>query len=210
MRLAVRPEHTTDIGSSRRASYPPPLAGPFGGHIDPLLGILGIALIIATATDIQSKRVPNLLTGPLILVGIAAQWYFGDGVPYALYSVVLTFVLHFLLYVIKLEGAGDAKLMMGVAALIGWEEMLEASIWRYVILLPYGVVVLTVQKRWDNFKAAALWTFQKFQGLDVGERPEPTYMPFAPLIMIGTIAALSTDWLDISEYTDLPEYLGLF
>lgn len=145
-----------------------------------------------------------------MLIGIVAQWYFGAGVAYAFYSVVFTFALHFLLYVIKLEGAGDAKLMMGVAALIGWEEMVEATIWRYIILLPYGIVVLTVKGRWDNFKAALLWTFQKFQGLDVGERPEPTYMPFAPLIMIGTIAALSTDWLDIAEFIDIPEWLGLF
>lgn len=144
----------------------------------------------------QSQKVPNVLTFSLMVIGVAAQWWFGQGVVYGLTGLGAAFAIHFALYVLGLEGAGDAKLMMGVGALIGWNEMIEATIWRYVFHVPFAVIVLSVKGRWANFMAAARWTMDKARGVEVGERPEPTYMPFAPLILVGTIAALSSEWLD--------------
>lgn len=152
--------------------------------------------MVAAGTDIASKRIPNWLTFGLLAVGLVWQTVAGQGLVYALYGAGAAFALHFVLWQIKLEGAGDAKLMMAVGAFCGWQTMLEATWWRYVLLVPYALVTITVLGRWQNFKAAVMWTYMKATGMDVGERPEPKYMPFGPLIALAVPAALYTDWLD--------------
>ena len=164
--------------------------------IPPSLVILFAALIVAAAIDARTKRIPNPLTFSLMAVGIAVQSSIGEGAMFALQGIGVAFALHFILWQIKLEGAGDAKLMMGVGAFIGWETMLEATLWRYMLQIPYALVVLTVAKRWDNFKAAVRWTILKAQGVDAGERPEPMLMPFGPLIALAVPLAMYTDMMD--------------
>jgi Flp pilus assembly protein protease CpaA len=131
-----------------------------------------------------------------MLLGLAAQAAVGDGIMVGLTGLGAAFAVHFLLWKLKIEGAGDAKLMMGVGAFLGWETMLEATIWRYVLQIPYAAVVLTVKRRWGNFRAALQWTMLKAQGVDAGERPEPTIMPFGPLLAAAVPIAMYTNSLD--------------
>ncbi len=152
------------------------------------------------------------MTGPLLLVAIVlngvwateASWVTGAaateagwrGVAFAMFCAVVAFALHFAFYLMKLEGAGDAKLMMGISAMLGLRLMLEMTAWRYLLLFPYAIITITVRGRWGNFAAALRWTIGGFLGRDMGERPEPTYMPFGPLIALSYPLALATPWLD--------------
>jgi Flp pilus assembly protein protease CpaA len=157
--------------------------------------LLFAALVVAAVIDVQTTRIPNALTFPLMLLGLLVQGTIGTGMMDGFTGLGVAFALHFALWQLKLEGAGDAKLMMAVGAFVGWQTMLEATLWRYVLQIPYAVVVLTVKGRWANFQAAARWTLLKAQGVDVGERPEPTLMPFGPLIALATPAAVYTSTL---------------
>lgn len=168
------------------------------------LAIVGVALVIAAVFDAWKNRIPNWMTGPLLLVAIVLNGLWATeagwkGVAYALFSAIVAFALHFVLYLMKLEGAGDAKLMMGIAAMFGIPLMLEMTAWRYVMLFPYAIITITVRGRWSNFAAALRWTIGKFLGRSdevLGERPEATYMPFGPLIALSYPIALATPWLD--------------
>jgi len=157
-----------------------------------------IGLLVAVVTDIREQRIPNLLTGPLMLVGLVGNAVLADGIGLwaAFTGWGIAFVLHFLLTVLGLEGAGDGKLMMAVGAFVGWEMMVEATVWRYLLLLPYALAVVIVMRRWRNFLAAALWTQRKLTGGEAGERPEATEMPFAPIIAIAVPIAMQTDWIE--------------
>lgn len=123
----------------------------------------------------------------------------GDGLVAGLLGAGVAFALHFVMWQMKLEGAGDAKLMMGVGAILGWAPMLEATVWRYVLLLPYAVTALTVMRRWPNFIAAVMWVRSKSLGADPGPRPPATEMPFGPLIAVAVPLAIFTSWLDLVE-----------
>lgn len=151
----------------------------------------------AAGIDAFTSRIPNALTFSLLAVGLLAQATVGEGLTFALIGAGVAFALHFALWQLGLEGAGDAKLMIAVGAFVGWTTMLEATAWRYVFLLPYAVVTLTVKRKWSNFFAAIRWTQRKMLGMEVGERPPPTYMPFGPLIAIAVPLALFTPWLDM-------------
>lgn len=117
----------------------------------------------------------------------------------SLLGIGVAFLLHYSLWRLGLEGAGDAKLMMAVGAFVGVGTMLEATLWRYLLLLPYAVTVITLKRRWPNFKAAVQWSLDRARGLPVGERPEPTYMPFGPLLAIAVPIAVQTPWLDMFQ-----------
>lgn len=142
-------------------------------------------LAIAAGYDVKTQRIPNVLTFPLLFAGLIVQWALGEGLVYGLMGVGAAFALHFTLWSLSLEGAGDAKLMMAVGAFVGWEAMLEATLWRYILLIPYAVGALTVMKRWPRFMAALQWTLDRSQGRDAGERPEATELPFGPLIALA-------------------------
>jgi Flp pilus assembly protein protease CpaA len=165
------------------------------------VAIVGFALIIAAVFDAWKNRIPNWMTGPLLLVAIVLSTMWSPdaawrGFAISLFAATVAFALHFVLYLMKLEGAGDAKLMMGISAMLGLEMMLEMTAWRYVLLFPYAIITITVRRRWGNFAAALRWTIGGFLGRDMGERPEPTYMPFGPLIALSFPIALATTWLD--------------
>jgi len=154
-------------------------------------------LAIAAITDIVTWKIYNWLTFSMLAVGLLmAVSPGGIGIGSALAGAGAAFVLHWTLWKGGLEGAGDAKLMMAVGAFVGLSTMLEATVWRYLLLLPYAVVVLTVLRRWTHFRAALRWSLYRARGLPVGDRPEPTFMPFGPLIAIAVPVALNTGWLE--------------
>ncbi|MCB9664951.1 MAG: prepilin peptidase [Alphaproteobacteria bacterium] len=177
-----------------------------GGHISVPVAILLVGLLVGGVHDAFTKRIPNWLTFSLMVVGLAVTATLGPALPegevpdagfgFALAGLLAAFVLHFVLWQAGLEGAGDAKLMMGAGAFIGWETMIEATFWRYVLLVPYAVVTLTVMRRWGAFRDAVMWTVMRARGIDAGERPEPVYMPFGPLIAVATPLAMFTATLD--------------
>lgn len=129
-------------------------------------------------------------------VAVAASPYGLISVWQSLLGIGVAFAVHYLFYSMALEGAGDAKLMMGVGAFVGYAGMLEATLWRYILLIPYAVIIITVLGRWQNFRAAVKWVLARSRGMPVGERPEAANVPFGPLLAIAVPIALNTTWLE--------------
>ena len=77
--------------------------------------------LIAAVTDLQARRIPNWLTGPLFLAGIAwAGWQGGwVGATESLAAAVALALPFVLLFLFAGGGAGDAKLMGAVGAWLG-------------------------------------------------------------------------------------------
>lgn len=184
------------------------MATSVGGRISLPVAILLLGLLVGGVHDAFTRRIPNWLTFSLMLVGLACTSVLGpallppeavgEGFGFGLTGLLAAFVMHFVLWQLGLEGAGDAKLMMAVGAFVGWETMIEATLWRYVLLVPYAVVTLTVMRRWTSFRDAVLWTVMRARGVDAGDRPEPILMPFGPLIAVATPLAMFTGVLDFT------------
>jgi Flp pilus assembly protein protease CpaA len=163
--------------------------------IEPHFLVLQAAVLAAAVIDARTRRIPNALTLPLVPAGLVLAAVWGPGLSAGLLGATVAFALHFALWQLGLEGAGDAKLMIGVGAVGGWELVLEATGWRYLLLIPYAVALITALGRWASFGAAAQWTLLKAQGVDAGERPTPAHVPFGPLVAAGVLAAIHTSWL---------------
>ena len=82
--------------------------------------VLGAALI-AACTDLAGRRIPNLLTGPVFVIGLGvagsvAGW---SGVGEALLASIVLSAPFLFLFAFAAGGAGDAKLMGALGAWLG-------------------------------------------------------------------------------------------
>lgn len=82
---------------------------------------LGAALVWAAASDLHSRRIPNVLTFALVLCGVAQSFMASGTVSptQSLLGFATGFMLTFVLFAIGALGGGDVKLLAGVGAWLG-------------------------------------------------------------------------------------------
>jgi Flp pilus assembly protein protease CpaA len=176
-----------------------------GTSLGPMHGLLVVVLGIAVVTDLSTMKIPNALTLPLWgigvvwhvigdLVGLSTHWAVG------LVGLAVLFPVHFGLFALGIDKGGDAKLMIGVGACLGWWVGLEATVWAILLMGPVGMVTLVLMGQGKSLWKTLKWTFgmpvYRVLQLDPGPRPEPTYMPKAPVIAAAVVVAVLSPWLE--------------
>lgn len=164
-------------------------------HIEPQDVVLLAGVAFASATDLRSTRIPNVLTFPMMAVGIGANLAAGD--PWrGVLGVAAAFALHFPLFAAGIGRAGDAKLMMAVGAFLGWAGVIETTAWLAILYVPVALGVLALRGRLGNLAATAKYTAERAAGRDPGEAPQATWLVTGPIIAVATALAWGTDWLE--------------
>ncbi|TVQ87373.1 MAG: prepilin peptidase [Deltaproteobacteria bacterium] len=170
----------------------------------PLEGLVALALILAIYNDLSSRKIPNRLTFPLWGIGVVwhllagllgtGEWWFG------LLGLAVTLPLHFGLFAIGLDRGGDAKLMAGVGACLGWWIGVEATLWGILLMLPVSLLYATFAGKLPNVGRTLLWflkqPYYRFMRLEPGEPPPQTYIPKAPIIAIAVLTARFTTFAE--------------
>lgn len=152
--------------------------------VTPLALVAGIGCGYACWTDVRTGKILNALTFPMMAAGllmnpVLAGWQVG------VYGLLVAVALYYPLWLLKVQRGGDAKLWMGLGALLGPWFLLEASMWYAILYVPMGMSVLILRRRVGNLIAAAK-----------GERPEPTMLRTAPIITGAALFAFFTPWLE--------------
>jgi prepilin peptidase CpaA len=127
-------------------------------------------LIVATFTDLRSRRIPNWLVLPFMAAGlIVPGWLHGwHGLAQSLEGFALGAVIYGFLSLIGGMGMGDVKLVAAIGAWIGPEQLAIALL---LIAMAGGIMALG----WaiaGGFKGE-VWKSRK--------------IPYAPAIAIGTM-----------------------
>jgi Flp pilus assembly protein protease CpaA len=164
-------------------------------ELSPQQLVLLVGVTAGAVMDLWTGRIPNVLTFPMMVTGIALHAILGPETLVGLVGCAAAFAVHFPLFAAGIEKGGDAKLMMGIGACVGWATMLEATLWLAVLYLPVGLVVLAVQGKLPNLLATARYVLAKWQGQAKEPPPEPTYFRTGPVIAVGAVLAWMTDWL---------------
>lgn len=167
-------------------------------HAPPWEAIPVIVLVaLATRADVQSRRIPNVLTGPAFLLGILVHLILGGpvGAGNALLGAVVAGAILLPGWLMGFTGAGDVKLMAAVGAWLGYPGGLVAAI---AALIAGGVIAVFVAAHRGVLKqalrsalAVGLALLARRAG---GAAPMPATsgvrFPFAPAILLGAIFAL--------------------
>jgi leader peptidase (prepilin peptidase)/N-methyltransferase len=184
-RISARwPAH--EDGSVRRVDWRTPIVAifgavalaavpiRFGGTSErALFGAVFAALILLIATDLDQRLLPDVITLPLFVVGLAVLVWGGDSLinrqsPWLAIAVAIGLPL--LLYVCSLPfgegafGGGDVKFLAGIGLLIGGLRLVLAV---FAGVLLSGVVI------------AALLVARRIT--------LKSYIPFGPFLIIGAV-----------------------
>jgi Flp pilus assembly protein protease CpaA len=161
--------------------------------LGPIDAAVLFGLLVACATDLTQWRIPNALNLVLLVTGFILNALAGHPVV-ALLGCLVAFAVHFPLWILGVQKGGDAKLMIALGALVGWNEMLETTLWKLLLLIPVGLVVLAAKGRVGNL-LTALRRFGRREAAP--ESSDLTYMPFAPVIAMGWVLAHSSRGLEV-------------
>jgi len=153
-------------------------------------------LVIATFTDLRSRRIPNWLVLPFLAAGLAVSTWRGGwhGAGESMSGVALALLIFGFLFWMGGMGAGDVKLCAAIGAWIGPSQLFIALV---VTGMAGGMMVLC----WAAFGGFLAEMFSGAGDLLFGWRergqlsdPQATIsnplrrkMPYAPAIAIGTL-----------------------
>jgi Flp pilus assembly protein protease CpaA len=135
---------------------------------------------------------------------VAGPWWFGA------LGFAVAFPIHFALWRFAVNKGGDAKLMIGIGAMYGWAEVLEATAWELILFGPLTLIWVGVRGDWANWWQAQKYALAKslgpllkalpiasLQNLDLTEEPKITYVPKAPFIAAAVLIGRYTDILQV-------------
>jgi len=168
--------------------------------------VLGAALV-AAFHDLRSRRIPNLLTGPMVLGGwIASAATCGvPGLFDSLAATVLVALPFVLLFVLARGGAGDAKLMGAIGSWLGVQDgvavLLAVCLCGLVLAVAFAAYKRRLRAVFANL-SGALFGFLpaifgvgslRAAGRDAGRlmpgADEGEQMPYGVAILAGALLA---------------------
>jgi len=158
-----------------------------------------LLVTIAAQADVRTRKIPNHITFPAMLLGLATHLAFGG--PQDLVASLAGIAVALALipgWLMRWMGAGDVKLMAAAGAWLAWPQ---AGIALLASLVAGGVISVIVAARhrvlWTTVRGAAqagAWTLSS----SMGPQPVPANtgirFPFALAVMAGTAMAL---WLRV-------------
>ena len=169
------------------------------------MGLLVDSLLLATVLaaaffDLRERRVPNLLTFPAILLGLALSasdgltsfgWHAG--------ATLLALLIGFVFYATGVMGGGDGKLLAAIAAFRGLDFLGASLLWALVVGGVVSALLLLRRRELLPFFRRFFDVFVGFalsRHLDAEEllSRRGHMIPLAVIIAIGVVTALAFEW----------------
>lgn len=155
--------------------------------------VVAAAAITAAAIDLRIRRVPNVLTAGIALVGLglAAMGLGRVGIWLALAGCLVGLALMLPGYLIGAMGGGDVKLLAAVGTLLGPGATLRAFV---ASAIAGGLIAIVVAWRRGRFTAtvagaAVLMTSVGARIDEISDTRRDNRFAYAPAIAVGVIVA---------------------
>lgn len=184
---------------------PNDLLSPLAGlAIQPGVAVLVALLVTAAVIDVRTYRIPNWLTVGGMVFGLiyntaaAATWT--DGLLGAAAGLGVGLLVLLPVYVLRVMGAGDVKLMAMVGAFVGFPDILHAVLFSLIV---GGIAAVGFALHRRAFRKMSENVFDIVQSMAfaamVGNRPTPALsgrasigkLPYGVSVAVGTIAWLA-------------------
>jgi prepilin peptidase CpaA len=169
-----------------------------------LIILLSVVLIIAAIIDMRTYRIPNLLTYPTMLIALIYHTVANgvNGLIFSLLGLIVGMGLFSIPFFMGVMGAGDAKLVGAVGAVLGSRGVLNASIFTAVAGGAFALILLLSHYRNFKFVTRAVETIQaslvakRLIRIPLSEKEERPKLYYGMAIATGT---LYTMWWKVSH-----------
>jgi Flp pilus assembly protein protease CpaA len=138
------------------------------------IAVAGISALFIwiSVNDFKTRRVPNVVTYPLMIVGVVRAIAFCDGI------FLLFWVVFFTLWTTRFMGGGDAKLLMGLFGLFpDFQLAWLVALCILVTGLPY--LAYKYRHQWRTIPRALFWRLITRQFLPSQTEFEKDAVPYA-------------------------------
>ena len=165
---------------------------------------LVLAVLVATVTDLRSRRIPNWLTVSTLVLGFVLNALIAypapmEGVWLAAKGFAVAFALNLVMYMLHMTGAGDVKLLAAVGAMVGCSDFVGIFLLTALIGGVLAIVFILVKGRvrqtlWNvGYMVSELMSWRAphltREQLDVGSS-KALRLPGAVRICLGVVAFL--------------------
>ncbi len=167
-------------------------------------GVVLGASLVAALWDLTNRRIPNILTLPLLAAGwVQAAVFFGwAGLVDALLAGVIVGLPYVLLYAFASGGAGDAKLMAAIGAWLGMQNGIAAMVSISIVAIVFALCRVVWARRFfetlNNLRMILLYLMFFFStrgrvkyagGMETADDATALTMPYGPAIFTGLVGA---------------------
>lgn len=158
--------------------------------------LVTVLTLYATWVDVRELRVPNRLTYPMILAGIAYHISLGEGWSFGLAGAAVGLATLMPLYAVGGMGSGDVKLMAGIGAWLGVHVILMAFVVTAVVggVIAVGMALWSGKLRKHYLQAVVIlneWksgmTLHEISTVAAERKPRMTLLPYGIPICIGSL-----------------------
>lgn len=145
--------------------------------------------LVAAASDLRTRRVPNLLVGALLLGGLALNALAGwQSAAADLLIAAAVVVLGTFAFSLKLIGGGDVKLLAAAAGTLGYPQGVNFLLFTLIcggaVALAYAGLQGRLSATLGNVRAMAL---PVFAGAAPARPHDGLPMPYAVAIFTGAV-----------------------
>jgi len=163
-----------------------------------VIGLLISVLVFSAVIDLRTRKIPNIVTYPamLLAIGYHALASEGAGVYFSLSGLAVGILVLILPYLLGGMGAGDAKLMGTVGVFIGPKNVFIAFIYTAIIGGLYALLLVLMNWRLFRGILERRWATVKNIVLTRHYQPRPADADAdgasAPKLCYGIAIALGT------------------
>lgn len=158
-----------------------------------------VAAFTATAAviDLRTRRLPNWLTAPAVLLGLAFHTATGglSGLGLSLAGLATGFGILFVLWLIGGSGGGDVKLMAALGAWVGFTPILIVFFVSAIVAGLGGTLVLgvrTVGRGWNRVRPVLdPFNKKKTRRPTLEQKSRRRLMPYAVPVALSTWLVLA-------------------
>ena len=152
---------------------------------DPRDIVLAVLILGACYTDFTTKKIRNVLTFPVMALGVGLAPLYSDDPLSGLYGLLAAAAVAIPAWRFgKALHAGDVKMLMAAGALLGAEGGIRAGLFTYVLALPAGLAVLAYRGRLGNIYK--FWIKR--------DKSEVTEAIHAPVVAAAILCARLQPW----------------
>ncbi len=182
----------------------------FSGIAVLVVSALTVMVILAAWFDLRERRIPNALVFPAALIGLGLNATRGwDGLWFAGQGLLIGLGLLLIPYLLQVMGAGDAKFLAAIGAFVGGTGVVRVLVLALLVypVLAFGFLLqqrkfALTMKRFARLISKLFGVFipaLRLYATQLEASDDPAIAsatsPFGLAISIGTLLALSTNFL---------------